>query len=301
MAFIGGILILLLAWFIFKAVLGVVFYEDKWQKQIKKEAEELEAAREERRGKAGQEESDYDDFVGDLDNKFEIPPEPDYSQYKDPRITKARLEKFCEFAKNSDTKKDALLHPIKVNRSKLSKLITSNLDVSADNYIVELIGTYETDGEISSEDLDYNLTVYEIEKHKVGIQPLLKNKEWVSVLNNPNLAEIDWKKYDSEYAYTYDYPIDYGNYYLTEDDSKVPDEYYKFEPGICGGGFSGPIANSPEILYYSDPEVIFDKEKIKINGTEFYFLKDEKEHLITLLMASYKPSLLKRILNELNK
>jgi hypothetical protein len=47
-------------------------------------------------------------------------------------------------------------------------------------------------------------------------------------------------------------------------------------------------------------EISFKNEIFLINEEEFMFSKKEKDHLITLLMASYKPSLLKTIMEAID-
>ena len=48
-------------------------------------------------------------------------------------------------------------------------------------------------------------------------------------------------------------------------------------------------------------EISFKDAMFQVEEEYFIFSKKEKDHLITLLMASYKPSLMKRILEELDK
>jgi len=47
-------------------------------------------------------------------------------------------------------------------------------------------------------------------------------------------------------------------------------------------------------------EISYKDEIFLINEEEFMFSKKEKDHLITLLMASHKPSLLKTIMEEID-
>ena len=73
-----------------------------------------------------------------------------------------------------------------------------------------------------------------------------------------------------------------------------------FEGNISGGSFSGPVADGEQILYCT-VEVNYQDKEFNINGENFKFKESEKDYLAIILMASYKPSLLKRVLKELDK
>ena len=247
--------------------------------------------------------------IGDKEKKFELPSEPDPSQYKEPRITQKRIEGFIAWSKQTNNKK---------GRDKLSELINKKLEVVVPEVGVDLMGTYKIEGVIKSFDYDFDIDVYRIEKYECASVILnIDNDELVLLLDKPELSpvfddeysfQIFWDKneeipeLDIERVECYGATLDAARYFLIVDDSeyisKSSDADKEFEEGIATFTTAGSVGVEGEHIRIEIDRVDSDIS-VEINGTEFKFCEEEHDHLITLLMASYKPSLLKKILKEL--
>lgn len=274
-------------------LIGLGLFDDKWHKQIKEESNQLEIERKERREKTG-DSITYDELVKSLEKKFQMPKDIIYKveELKDPVASKQRLNSFIEWIKAKDS--DLLTA---ITSSKSLALVIPKL-------IIDVTHTTKENGSIRSPELDDNFDAYRIIDWLCYAYEDLSNQNIVKLLNfekidefvatvifDPeDLWELSWREYVSEMD---------SVLYTEDEDLKVPEKFdYYFEGRASAGSFSGPIADGEEILYCTVSVNYQDKEII-INGSNFKFREDEKEHLTTLLMASYNPSLLKRILAEL--
>ena len=281
-----GLFILWILYFVF-------FYEDEWHKKFKEDANQLEIERKERREKTG-DSITYDELVESLEKKFQMPKDIIYKveELKDPVVSKKRLNSFIEWIKSKDS--DLLAA---ITSSKSLALVIPGL-------IIDVTHTTKENGSIRSPELDGNFDAYRIVDWLCYAYEELSNQNIVRLLNYEKIDEfvataifdpedfydVSWREYVSEMD---------SVLYTEDEDLEVPEKFdYYFEGNISAGSMSGPIADDSEILYCTISVDYQDKEII-INGSNFKFREDEKEHLTTLLMASYKPSLLKRILAEL--
>jgi hypothetical protein len=211
---------------------------------------------------------------------------------KDPVVSKKRLNSFIEWIKSKDS--DLLAA---ITSSKSLALVIPGLTI-------DVTHTTKENGSIRSPELDDNFDAYRIVDWLCYAYEELSNQNIVRLLNYEKIDEfvataifdpedfydVSWREYVSEMD---------SVLYTEDEDLEVPEKFdYYFEGNISAGSMSGPIADDSEILYCTVSVNYQDKEII-INGSNFKFREDEKEHLTTLLMASYKPSLLKRILAEL--
>ena len=271
----------------------VFFYEDEWHKAFKKNAEALEVKREknqkEKNGLIA-----YEEFVQNLDEKFVIPKDIVYNieDLKDKKVSKQRLDSFIKWLKTKDYK---LLNTIKDDKS---------LNIEIPELIFDFVLTTREDGTVKSPEFDDNFDAYNIQGWETYEVSEISAQNLVKLLYNKNISEnIAYEIFEEGTWGSYEANI-ISDYYTYEDDLKIPEnvvtpgynEY--FEGNISGGSFSGPVADGEQILYCT-VEVNYQDEEFNINGENFKFKESEKDYLTTILMASYKPSLLKRIKEEL--
>ena len=290
MSYVVGIIFLLLVWFIFKFLLGAMFYEDEFHKQFKEEANELEYKRKKRCKRTG-DSITYDEFVDSLKNEFKMPKDIicNIEELKDPIVSKKRLNSFIEWIRSKDS--DLLAA---ITSSKSLALVIPEL-------VIDVTHTTITNGSIRSPELDDNFDAYCILDWLCYASEKLSDHTLVKLLNYEKIDITVASKIFGEEGSWYegswcDYQVEMSEAFYTKDEGlEVPENFGNyFEGATSGGSFSGPVADGEETLYCTI-NVNYQDKKIIINGSGFKFKKDEKEHLITLLIASYKPSLLKRI------
>ena len=293
MAFIGGILILLIVWFLFKLVLGIVFYEDEWHEKFKEESNKLESEREKTKKKKNGLIA-YKEFVQNLDEKFILPKDIiyDIENLKDKKVSKQRLDSFIKWLKTKDYK---LLNTIKDDKS---------LNIEIPELIFDFVLTTREDGAVKSPEFDDNFAAYNIQGWETYEVSEISAQNLVKLLYNKNIGEnIAYDIFEDGTWGSYEANI-ISDYYTSEDDLKIPEDVVApgyneyFEGNISGGSFSGPVADGEQILYCT-VEVNYQDKEFNINGENFKFKESEKDYLATILTASYKPSLLKRVLKEL--
>ena len=242
----------------------------------------------------------YEEFVKPFKKKFKIPNDiRTLDEIKDPRVSPKKLNDFLFWASrvSDDRDRDYNLRKLLASGDKLNVSLPSSLTINF--RLIE-----KTNGSIEKDELDYDLSVYMI---TVGLSRVygfdLTNKEWVKVLNNP-VADMEvlneifgegtgWDEWDT---------VEDEGYYLEDGDFELPyDEYWEeFEERISGANLSGdPIADGSYNLYCTQ-NVDFWKKDISINGKNFRFKENEKDYLLVLLMASYRPKLLRRIRESLD-
>lgn len=276
-------------WLLF-IVVSMAFKTNKQIKTLKKEDEKLEDTRQKRRDETNSSLS-YADFIDSLKGEFKIPEDViyDIKSAKDSKVAKDKLNAFMVWIKQDNSK---LLTAVKNNKY---------LEVVVPKLLIDVIHTVKTGGMIKSPEIDENFSAYNITKWLCIAFEQLSAKDLVNLLNYTHISEYvaseifgdegSWREYESELS---------SEFYTEGESLKVPENIIECEYGdyftenISGGGFSGPVADGGETLYCTIDILIWD-EKFSINGSDFKFKKSDKEYLITLLMASYKPSLLKRI------
>ena len=160
-------------------------------------------------------------------------------------------------------------------------------------------GSFEllTDGGFFCEDFDaYG---FEINRFNSTFNFEFDNKTWVNLLTEPNL--FDWLNLVRRYDYIWN-PDDeaggYCTYYLKDNGAEfIPmkgDVWDYWDAESQGANISEPV--NIEVI----DEISYEDKIFMINEEDFMFSKKEKDHLITLLMASYKPSLMFKIIEEGN-
>ena len=278
--FIVRVSILFIAWTLYM----FLFRDDKWDNRNKEwpdefiaQDQEIKKEKKEKMEKNGS----YGDFVNSLSEKFTLPKDiKDVEQIKDPVISKKRLENFIEWANtvsNNDRRKSNLVNSINEN---------NNLEITIPELSVSITKFNKEDDALDIDFLDEsNPSIYMIvDANGTNHYELSDNRKWITAINNSNVTydvcddiygEYGWTEFDS-----YD-----EEFYLKEGDFRIPDDMV---------GYGANYSDDPQTLYCVQ-EVYFWEKDININGGKFRFKKGDKEHLITLLIASYKPSLLKRI------
>ena len=226
-------------------------------------------------------------LISNKENIYKLPVASDYSSYQEPLIDNERIKKFVEWAKN--------IKSTSFN-SNLFDLMDHNCEIIAPEPTIN--GSFEllTDGGFFCEDFDaYG---FEINRFNSTFNFEFDNKTWVNLLTEPNL--FDWLNLVRRYDYIWD-PDDeaggYFTYYLKDNGAEfIPmkgDVWDYWDAESQGVNISEPV--NIEVI----DEISFKDEIFMINEEDFMFSKKEKDHLITLLMASYKPSLLNAIRNQI--
>ena len=227
-------------------------------------------------------------LISNKENIYKLPVASDYSSYQEPLIDNERIKKFVEWAKN--------IKSTSFN-SNLFDLMDHNCEIIAPEPTIN--GSFEllTDGGFFCEDFDaYG---FEINRFNSTFNFEFDNKTWVNLLTEPNL--FDWLNLVRRYDYIWD-PDDeaggYFTYYLKDNGAEfIPmkgDVWDYWDAESQGANISEPV--NIEVI----DEISYEDKIFMINEEDFMFSKKEKDHLITLLMASYKPSLMFKIIEEGN-
>jgi len=245
----------------------------------------------------------FDVIDRDKSKKFKLPETNDskHGQLAEPlpRITQKRLDNLIEWARKKysyDKKK------------KLSELMIINdleikLKVLSEEIPCKLLGYYETSGVIKNNDFEFlskRIITQEFFADVYDDDNWLTLENWVQVIANPETYPVYiWQDYDGQYSEDTDYdnvkPNLTTNYYLSIDETEYISKY-----GDTGNEFVTNTGNENKLIGYKLVSVEYPQD-LYFNEKCFGFKENEKEYLVTLLMASYKPSLLKRILTELDK
>jgi hypothetical protein len=287
--FFARLLVLFVAWISYM----FLFRNNKWDNRNKewiKEFSDQEQKMKEGAEKTRSKNGTYKDFIKSLDEKFTLPKDiKNTEQIKDPVVSKKRLNSFVKWVYDisTDDKRPNLANLL--NNSKKLEFNVPKLSISINQIVKDQWSTS------AIEILDEELSTYVIYNHSGGFNREFDNKKWVTIINNPNVAsetcdeiygEESWIDYDS---------VESEKIYLEDEDFYIPYDLHKEVYDYDTGYYSG------NINLYCIQRVGFWRKDIIINGSKFKFKEDEEKHLVTLLMASYKPSLLKRILKELEK
>ena len=282
------LLILLIIWISYMFLFRDNTWDGNNKEWIKKFAvQDLEIKEEEESRKKN---GTYEDFIKKLGKKFTLPKDiKGIEQIKDPVVSKKRLDSFIKWVHSlsKDGKRPNLANLL--NNSKKLEFNVPKLSISINQIVKDQWSTS------AIEILDEELSTYVIYNYSGGFNREFDNKKWVTIINNPNVAsEICDEIYGEESWIDYD-SVESEKIYLEDEDFYIPYDLHKEVYDYDTGYYSG------NINLYCIQRVGFWRKDIIINGSKFKFKEDEEKHLVTLLMASYKPSLLKRILKELEK
>ena len=232
-------------------------------------------------------------LISNKENVFKLPKTQDYSSYEEPLINNERLKKFTEWAKNkksymgSSNLFDLIDSGYKSKYPTILEVEVPHL-LSANFYLI-----YKTGGAYFCE--DFNAYGFEINRFKTTETIALNAEDCVKVLTNPNL--FDWLDYiDNLDNFSEDMAYGDFSYFLKDSTEFIP------KTGEAYDYFDSLPLGEESILLYCEliSKISYKDEIFRINDEEFTFLKKEKDHLITLLMASYKPSLLRAIMEEID-
>ena len=229
------------------------------------------------------------ELISNMENIYKPPENPDFNSYQDSKISDEQIIKFVKWAK------------IKKSKSKKSTLI-ENISDEFDIYTPEISVNFDMevqdDGGFFCDDFNaYGFCITRF-KHSCIIDFTIE--DWVKILSEPMLFDwIHYSDWDDESlwgdSYTYN---DSETHYLKENNaefippSKSVYEWWDYEE-------RGSMVNE---LIKVQPvnDISYKGEIFEINDEEFTFLKSEREHLITLLMASYNDNLLDSIISNAN-
>ena len=228
------------------------------------------------------------ELISNMENIYKPPENPDFNSYQDSKISDEQIIKFVKWAK------------IKKSKSKKSTLI-ENISDEFDIYTPEISINFEMefqdDGGFFGEDLkEYGFC---ITRHNYSCYVDLTIKEWVKILSEPML--FDWFNYsDWDDPNIWDeLSIDgYDTYYLKENNAEfIPPSksVYEWWDYQSRDSMVNELIKVQPVNDFSYKGEIFE-----INDEEFTFLKNEREHLIILLMASYNDNLLDSIISNAN-
>jgi len=229
-------------------------------------------------------------LISNTENIYKSAAETDYKTYEEPLIDNKRIQKILEWAKNKKSKN---------KKNNLIDFINNNLDLITPEISVNLYFDLMNDGGFFCE--EFNAYGFQINRFESPRRFEFDNETWVNLLTEPYL--YDWTNFsvwfNDESIWDADnYLRGDKTYYLRENCAEfVPlqkNAEYWWEVETLG-------LNLDELVKIElADEISFKNEIFLINEEEFMFSKKEKDHLITLLMASYKPSLLKTIMEAID-
>ena len=265
----------------------------EWIKKFAVQDLEIKEEEEESRKKNGT----YEDFIKKLGKKFTLPKDiKGIEQIKDPVVSKKKLDNFIKWAYGSskNNKRPDLISFL--NKSKKLEVVVPELSISISRIDKE-------NGTMNIDLLDAYLFTYRTYSIPETLYREFDNRKWVAIINNPNITdetcdEIYGENYEDRRDYNLDFNDTHLKVYLKDENLYIPYSSYN-EVYDDDEGYSDDYGSCTNL--YCIQNACFWEKNIIINGSKFKFKEDEKEHLITLLMASYKPSLLKRILKGLEK
>jgi hypothetical protein len=230
------------------------------------------------------------ELISNKENIYKSAAESDYTTYEEPLIDNKRIQKNLEWAKNKKSKN---------KKNNLIDFINNDLDLITPEISVNLYFDLMTDGGFFCEEFDaygFQINRFESPRHFE-----FNNETWVNLLTEPYL--YDWSN-ASEW-FNDDSIWDADNYYLGDKTYYLRENCAEFIPlsrdvEYCWDAeMQGSNIDELVKIQLAD-EISFKNEIFLINEEEFMFSKKEKDHLITLLMASYKPSLLKTIMEAID-
>ena len=229
------------------------------------------------------------ELISNMENIYSPPKSQDFSSYQDPRISDEQINKFIKWARNKKSKSQ---------NSSLLENIIDNFDIYTPEISLNFDMEIQDDGGFFCE--DFNAYGFCITRFKNSCIIDFTFEEWVKVLSEPKLFDwIHYSDWDDEHMWAYNYNEGHVTHYLKENNaefvppSKNVHDYWDYE---MQGNMYELVKVQPE------KDISYKGEIFKINDEEFTFLKNEREHLIILLMASYNDNLLDSIIsNENNK
>ena len=235
------------------------------------------------------------EMISNTENIYKSAAETDYTTYKEPLIDDKRIQKFLEWAKN---KKSSVTY-FKNNKINLIDFINNDLDLITPEISVNLYFDLMTDGGFFCEEFDaygFQINRFESPRHFE-----FNNETWVNLLTEPYL--YDWS--NASVWFNDDSIWDSDNYLHGDKTYYLRENCAEFIPlqknAEYWWDFETLGLNLDELVKIQlVDEISFEDEIFMINEEEFMFSKKEKDHLITLLMASYKPSLLKTMMEEID-
>jgi len=230
------------------------------------------------------------ELISNKENIYKSASETDYTTYKEPLIDDKRIQKNLEWAKNKKS----------INKkNNLIDFINNDLDLITPEISVNLYFDLMTDGGFFCEEFDaygFQINRFESPRHFE-----FNNETWVNLLTEPYL--YDWS--NASVWFNDDSIWDSDNYLHGDKTYYLRENCAEFIPlqknAEYWWDFETLGLNLDELVKIQlVDEISFEDEIFMINEEEFMFSKKEKDHLITLLMASYKPSLLKTMMEEID-
>ena len=275
--------------------------ETKWDRQNAQSIQDfktIESNSKLEEEKEAQTNGSYDDFVKKLKKlnrtkklkgKFKLPKGiKDIEDIKKPVFSDKRLTEFVEWVRQVSKDQN--------RKVDLANLLTENkkLSVNLPALRIYISPVNKTSGSIYFPLLDQDhVSSYKVLETESIHTREFDNKKWVDIINNPMVssAVIEQIFEDEELVYIWD-SISDESVYLEAEDLYIPyEEEFK---DFYDEEYLDPTAYN-EYNLYSRLKVEFWGKDISINGNNFSFKKNEKDYLLTLLVTSYRPNLLKRI------
>ena len=228
------------------------------------------------------------ELISNMENIYKPPENPDFNSYQDSKISDEQIIKFVKWAKIKKSKS---------KKSTLIDVISDELDIYTPEISINFEMEFQDDGGFFGEDIkEYGFC---ITRHNYSCYVDLTIKEWVKILSEPML--FDWFNYsDWDDPNIWDeLSIDgYDTYYLKENNAEfIPPSksVYEWWDYQSRDSMVNELIKVQPVNDFSYKGEIFE-----INDEEFTFLKNEREHLIILLMASYNDNLLDSIISNAN-
>jgi len=230
------------------------------------------------------------ELISNKENIYKSASETDYTTYKEPLIDDKRIQKNLEWAKNKKS----------INKkNNLIDFINNDLDLITPEISVNLYFDLMNDGGFFCK--EFNAYGFQINRSKSPRRFEFDNETWVNLLTEPYL--YDWS--NASVWFNDDSIWDSDNYLHGDKTYYLRENCAEFIPlqknAEYWWDFETLGLNLDELVKIQlVDEISFEDEIFMINEEEFMFSKKEKDHLITLLMASYKPSLLKTMMEEID-
>lgn len=295
-AFIVRVSMLLTVWVFYM----FLFRDSKWDGRNKDWESDFIAQNQETE-KEIQKNGSYDDLVKRLKNlkrteklkgKFKLPRDiRGVEDIKTPVFTKKRLNGLIEWILQTSKDKERSLNLIN------SLIKSKKLSVVIPEVVVEIIQFDQESGEICLPFLGGSfISIYTIMEKQGGFAYSSDdNKQWVDIMNNPTITSEAMDGIFGECAWIEWSSMRDESRYLKDEDLYIP--YVEGFEDFYDQEYRYPLDDSENL--YCTQEAKFWKQDILINGDKFRFKKDEKDYLVALLLASYKPRLLNKIKERL--
>ena len=225
------------------------------------------------------------ELISNMENIYKPTKNLDFDSYFDPIISDDQIIKFIKWAKAKKSKNQ---------KSTLIDLISDQFDIDTPAVSVNFDMEVKDPGAFFCK--DFSAYGFCITRFNYSCEIHLTSESWVHLLAEPKLFDwLNFSDWDYEDLWNYNYSEGVTTSYLKENNAEFiapsDDFEYSWDYEMQGGMYELVKVEPVNDISYKD-------EIFEINYKKFTFLKKEREHLIILLMASYRPSVIQSIIKE---